>query len=125
MGESQLLPPQRRSLNFPDFPLYQTARFFIVVAIEMQSVAVGWQVYEITHRALALGMTGLVQFLPGVLLFLVAGHTADMVNRRSLLTACYAGYALCSALLLAITLHGIVRVYPVYVVLTLVGVVRS
>ena len=126
MSETATTPTSGRVVfNYPAFRNYELARFLIVVAIEMQSVAVGWHVYEITHKAFALGMTGLVQFLPGVLLFLVAGHTADLVNRRSLLTACYAGYALCSALLLAITLHGVVRIYPIYVALTLVGVVRS
>lgn len=111
--------------TYPSFRNYELARFLIVVAIEMQSVAVGWQVYEITRRAFALGMTGLVQFLPGVLLFLVAGHTTDIVDRRRLLTTCYVGYAICSALLLLITIRGTQRVYPIYIVLVLVGVVRS
>ena len=68
-------------------------------------MAVGWQVYEITHRPLDLGLTGLVQFLPPVFLFLVAGHVTDRVDRRKLLTLCYAGYALSSLLLLVVTLH--------------------
>src|ERR1700758_2097560 len=103
MGESQLLPTQTRPLQYPDFTLYQIARFFIVAALEMQSVAVGWQVYEITHRALDLGLVGLAQFLPGILLFLVSGHASDRFDRRKVLSACYAGYALCSGLLLFIT----------------------
>lgn len=126
MSETATTPTSGRIVfTYPAFRNYELARFLIVMAIEMQSVAVGWQVYEITRQAFALGMTGLVQFLPGVLLFLVAGHAADLIDRRSLLTSCYAGYAVCSALLLSITLHGIQRVYPIYVVLTLVGVVRS
>ena len=56
----------------------------------MQSVAVGWQVYEITRRPLDLGLIGLAQFLPGVLLFLVRGHAADRFDRRKLVTLCYA-----------------------------------
>ncbi len=111
--------------TYPAFRNYQLARFLIVVSIEMQSVAVGWQVYDITHRALALGLTGLVQFLPGVLLFLVAGHAADAIHRRRLLTTCYAGFALCSALLLGLSIHGAPRVVFIYAVMTLVGVVRS
>jgi len=92
-------------------------------------VAVGWQVYEITRRPLDLGLTGLVQFLPGVLLFLVAGHAADRFNRRNLLTLCYAGYGLSSALLLAVTLRGGAldppgRVLPIFAILFLVGTVR-
>ncbi len=111
--------------TYPGFHNYETARFLIVVALEMQSVAVGWQVYEITHRALALGITGLVQFLPGVLLFLVSGHAADRLNRRNLLTACYAAFAFCSLLLLILTTRGIQQVDPVYAVLALIGVVRA
>jgi MFS family permease len=111
--------------TYPAFRNYQLARFLIVVSIEMQSVAVAWQVYDITRRAFALGLTGLVQFLPGVLLFLLAGHTADAIHRRRLLTTCYAGFAVCSALLLGISIHGAPRVIFIYVVMTLVGVVRS
>jgi len=122
MGESQLLPTQ--ALAYPDFTLYQIARFFIVAALEMQSVAVGWQVYEITHRALDLGLVGLAQFLPGVLLFLVAGHAADRHDRTRLLNICYAGFILCSGLLLALTLRHARSVYAIYVVLLFLGVVR-
>jgi MFS family permease len=124
MGESQLLPTQDRSLSYPDFTLYQIARFFIVAALEMQSVAVGWQVYEITHRPLDLGLVGLAQFLPGVLLFLVAGHAADRHDRTRLLNICYAGFILCSGLLLALTLRHSRSVYAIYVVLLFLGVVR-
>src|SRR5215469_7058831 len=124
MGESQLLPTQARSLAYPDFTLYQIARFFIVAALEMQSVAVGWQVYEITHRALDLGLVGLAQFLPGVLLFLVAGHAADRHDRTRLLNICYAGFILCSGLLLALTLRHSRSVYAIYAVLLFLGVVR-
>jgi hypothetical protein len=75
MGESELLRDSSRFFAYPDLALYQIARFFIVAALEMQSVAVGWQVYEITRRPLDLGLVGLAQFLPGVFLFLLAGHT--------------------------------------------------
>jgi MFS family permease len=117
------------AFEFSNFRLYQIARFCIVFCTEMQSVAVGWQVYEITHRPLDLGLTGLVQFLPGVLLFLVAGHTTDRVDRRKLLTACYAGYGLSSLLLLVVTLrqealHQARAVAPIFAILFLVGVVR-
>ena len=56
----------------------------------MQSVAVGWQIYEITRRPLDLGLVGLAQFLPGLLLFLLGGHVADRFDRRHVLLACYA-----------------------------------
>jgi MFS family permease len=118
------------AFQFSGFRLYQIARFSIVFCTEMQSVAVGWQVYEITRRPLDLGLTGLVQFLPGVLLFLLAGHAADRFDRRKLLTVCYAGYGLSSALLLAVTLlfqllHRAETVGAIFAILFLVGFVRS
>src|SRR5579864_9491028 len=108
-----------------DFVLYQIERFSVVAALEMQSVAVGWQVYEITRRPLDLGYVGLAQFLPGVLLFLISGHAADRFNRRKLLMTCYVGFAACSALLLLISHRQIGSVYPIYAVLLMLGVVRS
>jgi MFS family permease len=118
------------AFQFSGFRLYELARFCIVFCTEMQSVAVGWQVYDITKRPLDLGLTGLVQFLPGMFLFLLAGHAADRFDRRKLLTWCYAGYALSSALLLVVTLrfqvlHRVETVLPIFAILFLVGVVRS
>jgi MFS family permease len=115
----------RVAFNYPNFVNYTLARFFIVVALEMQSVAVGWQVYEITRRPLDLGYVGLAQFAPGFVLFLVAGHAADLLDRRKLLMWCYGGYGLCSALLLAISWRPPQSVHLIYVVLVLVGVSRS
>jgi len=122
-GESRLAG--RAAFTYPSFVLYQSARFFIVLATEMQAVAIGWQVYEITRRSLDIGLIGLAQFLPGMLLFLVSGHTADRYERQNVLTLGYAGFATCSALLLAITVWGAHSVYPIYGVSVLVGVVRS
>src|SRR4030088_3786323 len=93
----------RVAFTYPNFVSYTLARFFIVVALEMQSVAVAGQVYEITKRPLDLGYVGLAQFLPGFVLFLFAGHAADLYDRRKLLMWCYGGLAPCSALLLPIT----------------------
>src|ERR1700682_68507 len=114
----------RVAFTHPNFVSYTLARFFIVVALEMQSVAVGWQVYEITKRPLDLGYVGLAQFLPGFALFLFAGHPADLYDRRKLLMWCYAGFALCSALLLAINWRAPRSVHAIYVVLVLLGIFR-
>src|SRR6202140_4534230 len=88
------------AFTYPDFTVYELGIFFIETALEMQSVAVGWQVYEITKRPLDLGLVGLAQFLPGIVLFLASGHAADRFDRRRLLMATYGGFALCSCLLL-------------------------
>src|ERR1700691_2033658 len=115
----------RIAFTHPDFVLFQIARFLIVAAVEMQAVAVGWQGYDITKRALDLGLVGLAQFLPGILLFLASGHASDRFDRRKVLAACYAGYALCSGLLLILALRSTHAVLPIYLVLILLGVVRS
>ena len=115
----------RVAFTHPDFVSYTLARFFIVLSLEMLSVAVGWQVYEITHRPLDLGYVGLAQFLPGFALFLFAGHAADLFERRRLLMWCYAGFALCSALLLLISWRAPHSVHLIYAVLVLLGAVRS
>ena len=108
-----------------DFTLYEIARFFAICSVEMQSVAVAWQVYEITHSALDLGLVGLMQFLPNVFLFLVAGHAADRFSRKRLLVACNAGFAVCSALLIAISFGHPMSARPIYFVLVGLGIVRS
>jgi MFS family permease len=115
----------RVAFQYPSFVLFQAARFSIVLATEMQSVAVGWQVYEITKRPLDLGLVGLAQFLPGIVLFLISGHVADRYNRRRLIVFCYVGFALCCALLLVTALRDVRSVYYIFAVLVLLGIVRS
>ena len=115
----------RAAFTHPAFVLFQIARFLIVAAVEMQAVAVGWQVYEITGRPLDLGYVGLAQFLPGILLFPLSGHVSDRFERRHVLSACYAGFAGCFALLLALAQRGVHSVTAIYVVLIALGVVRS
>ena len=115
----------RVAFTYPNFVSYTIARFFIVVALEMQSVAVAWQVYAITRRPIDLGYVGLAQFLPGIVLFLFAGHAADIFDRRKLLMWCYSGFGLCSALLLIITWRAPQSVHLIYFVLVLLGIFRS
>src|SRR5712672_827626 len=111
MPTSTEAKPGRMVFRERDFSSFIFGRFFIVGALEMQSVAVGWQVYEVTKRPLDLGLVGLAQFLPGILLFLVSGHAADRLDRRKLLMCCYAGFAVCSGLLLITVLRGVHTVY--------------
>ena len=115
----------RAAFTHPAFVLFQIARFLIVVAVEMQAVAVGWQVYEITKRPLDLGFVGLAQFFPAILLFPISGHASDRFERRKVLSTCYAGFAVCFALLLVLAQRGAHSMASIYVVLVLLGVVRS
>lgn len=113
------------AFRYSNFTLFVVARFFLVAALEMQSVAVGWQIYEITRRPLDLGLVGLAQFLPVVFLFLPAGHAADRFNRKSLVLLCYIGFAICYALLFQIARTKTHSATDIYAVLVLLGIVRA
>jgi MFS family permease len=115
----------RAAFTHPGFVLFQIARFLIVAAVEMQAVAVGWQVYEITKRPLDLGYVGLAQFLPSILLFPLSGHASDRYERRTVLSLCYGGYAVCFVLLLILTERSTPSMTAIYAVLILIGIVRS
>jgi len=119
------MPQAKVAFQYPSFRYYMTARFLITASSEMQSVAIGWQVYNLTHRPRDLGLVGLSQFLPGILLFLIAGHAADRLPRQRILQTCYVAFSMVSLLLLMLTLHGLRSVWPVYVVLLLNGTVRA
>lgn len=91
----------------------------------MQTVAVGWQVYELTRDPLDLGLIGLSQFLPFVVLVLPAGHVADRHDRQKLLAGCFALEMVCALLLLAFTLSGLAVAWPVFAVMVLFGIARA
>jgi len=108
-----------------DFRLYQMARGSVIIGAEAQALAVAWQVYQITHRALSLGYTGLALFLPGVLFILPSGHVADRYDRRRVILVCYSLQMLCTATLFWFAWSGVRRVWPIYAVLALIGTGRS
>src|SRR4051794_40563423 len=120
-------PPRRGLESFAsrDFRRYQLARVAVILGAEAQSVAVAWQVYSITHRALDLGYTGLALFLPGLLFLLPAGHVADRFDRRQIILLCYSLQILGTTTLLALTRMGLHSVLPIYAVLLLVGTGRA
>src|SRR5580698_6748032 len=88
-----------------DFRRYQMARMAVIVGAEAQTVAVAWQVYSITHRALDLGYTGLALFLPGLLFILPAGHVADRFDRRQVILLCYSLQIFCTLTLFLFAWH--------------------
>ncbi len=117
--------PLGRLIAYPGFVRFLTARLAVSVAVQMQTVAVGWQIYAITHDPLDLGLIGLSQFLPFVLLVLPAGHVADRRHRARILSLCYALEFVCAALLLAFTLSGLAVAWPVFAVMVLFGIARA
>src|SRR5712692_5663173 len=125
MNDSSPASSARAAFRYPNFRCYMIARFLATASTEIQAVAVAWQVYGVTHRPLDLGLVGLAQFLPGILLFLVAGHAADRLPRQRILQGCYVAFASCSVLLLFFTVHGLASIYPIYLALLFNGAIRA
>ncbi len=115
----------RELLRHHDFTRYAAARFCATIAWQMLGVAVGWQVYELTRDPLDLGLIGLAQFLPFMVLVLPGGQTADRADRRLVMIGAYAVEALCVVVLLAFTLSNTRAVWPVFVAMALFGAGRA
>jgi MFS family permease len=119
----------RSAFKSRDFRLYQAARLMVILGAEAQSVAVAWQVYAITHSALDLGYTGLALFLPGLFVMLAAGHAADRFDRRKIILLCYGLQAICTAVLLWLSMSATAlkggRIWPIYTVLVGIGLGRA
>jgi len=113
------------ALRHRNFTLFLLARFCATLAVQMQGVAVGWQVYNLSGNPLDLGLVGLAQFAPFSVLVLVAGQVADRADRRFILFVCYAVECLCGILLLHFTLSGLQAVWPVFAVMGLYGSARA
>ncbi len=107
------------------YALFFSSRFLAAFAIQIVSVSVGWQMYEVTRNTLYLGLIGLVQFLPALLLILVTGSVADRYNRRIIVSACMALAAISAAALLGLTLAGAFEPLPVFIILVLFGIERA
>lgn len=117
--------PSTNAFAYRPFLSYWLARLLAAFAIQIVVVAVGWKVYALTRDPLALGYIGLVQFLPALTLVLVTGAVADRVSRRLIVGACYAVELGCALALLALSLAGASLVWPIYVVLLVMGVSRA
>jgi MFS family permease len=116
------LPTEYRSRDFRSFV---AGRFLSTLATQIQSVAIGWQIYDIRHTTLALGFVGLCQFLPMFLLTLPAGEVSDRLDQRRVLAAAQCVQALSTALFLLASRAHLHSVAPFYAILVLFGAARG
>jgi MFS family permease len=117
------------SLAVPDFRRLIAAHATLTVAREAQIVVVGWQVYQLTHDPLSLGLIGLAEALPFIAIALYAGHVADRATRRTIAIGGTFALLVSAIALLLLTLTpgaiGASRVWPVYLVVALSATARS
>jgi MFS family permease len=118
------------AMKIPDFRRFILARFCITLAIQIQAVVVGWQVYEITRDPLSLGLIGLAEAIPSIGVSLYAGHVADVMSRKRIIVMTVSTLVFCSTSLLLFTVdmgsflltYGVM---PIYLVIFISGIGRG
>jgi MFS family permease len=110
--------------RLPAFRRYFSGNMILILGWQMQKVAVGWEIYERTHSAMALGYAGLAQFLPQILFMLFAGHITDRHNRKHILMAALVANALAAGGLALNAARG-GSIYVLYACLFLYGSARA
>ena len=117
------------ALRLPNFRFYIIGLFALTIALQIQGTVVGWQIYELTHDKLALGLIGLAEALPFIGAALYAGHVADRHNRRGVVLVSLVTLAACAVALLVlpqlIPASPRLVVRAIYVVIALSGLARS
>ena len=107
------------------FARYWAARFLVTFATQVVSVAVGWQIYDLTRDPFDLGLVGIIQFAPSLLLVLVTGSVADRFGRRLIMGLAAFLEALCTLTILMLTLRGLTGVGEVFAILFVFGIARA
>ena len=118
------------ALRVKEFLFFLTGRFFITLAIQMQSVIIGWQIYQYTKDELALGLIGLAEAIPFIIVSLFSGHVADTYNRKYIIVLFALLLTGCTSTLLFFSLDTstVIQTYgiaPIFVVIGGIGVVRG
>jgi MFS family permease len=120
-----MLSPAPAALALPDFRWYIGGRLLWALASQILTVAVGFQVYEISRNPFDLGLIGVSQFLPFVVLTLPAGHMADAFDRRRVLLVCYGLLTVCAAALAVVAVSDPSNTGPIIALMTLYGAARA
>ena len=107
------------------FLRYWLARFLATFATQIVSVSVGWQIYDLTRDPFDLGLVGIIQFLPALLLVLVTGAVADRFGRRLVMGLAALLEAFCALALLLLTWHGLTDPSGIFALLAVFGIARA
>lgn len=118
------------ALRIPEYRRFISARVCITIAIQIQAVVVGWQVYELTKDPLSLGLIGLAEALPSIAISLYAGHIADIVQRKKIIVIAVSALLFCSSALLLFTTDPGAFVFkwgvvPIYSIIFISGIARG
>ncbi len=126
MSEIEEKPDAYAAFRYPEFRWFMLSTLALSMAMQMQSVVLGWQVYEITKDPLSLGFIGLAEALPFLCTTLIGGHAADRKDRRWLSLISVAALISGAAALLVMNLNGLPsKVWPFYAVQVVAGLGRA
>jgi MFS family permease len=117
--------PKRSAFSYRAFTMFWIGRIVSILSFQMLVVAIGWQLYTLTGSALDLGLLGIAQFVPTVVLTPLVGHVADRYDHRRVLLICQLGEACAAGILALGTVIGIVDPLVIYLVIALVGAGRA
>lgn len=123
-------PNAYAALKLREFRLFIISRVCVTMAIQIQAVVVGWQMYELTKDPLALGLIGLAEAIPSIGVSLYAGHIADVVQRKKIIIATLFALAFCSLALFSFTTDPGAFVFqwgtiPIYSIIFISGIARG
>ncbi|CAN5231850.1 MFS transporter [soil metagenome] len=113
------------ALRHASYLRFWIARSLASMAALIVSVSVAWQIYDVTRSTFALGLVGLTQFAPALLLVLVTGSVADRYNRRAIMAVCQGAEAVCAAALLYLSLTGAATAGAILVIIAGIGIARA
>ena len=119
-------------LRHPEFRLYIFSRFFFILVLNMQATLISWKVYEITKDPFSIGLIGLIEFVPAVIMAFFAGHIIDLSDKRKMMLAAMAANVVLTLTLTGITSNFSLQTFSSSIILTVIyavvfctGILRS
>src|SRR5665213_1602520 len=124
MSEAEA-PPTGGLLEQRSFVLFWLGRLSATTGYQMLALLIGWKVYELTGSAFDLGLVGLIQFVPAVVLTLLIGHAADRYDRKMIIRGAQSTYVLAAVILIAALASGHLSRNLLFGVVFLMGCARA
>jgi MFS family permease len=120
------------ALRHTEFRFYIISRFFFILVLSMQATLISWKVYEITKDPFSIGLIGLIEFIPAVIMALYSGHIIDRNDKKKLLVFSFAGNLILTMALTIATLSLTMDylgdrtvLYIIYAVIFCIGIMRA
>ena len=125
MNTSPAAEPNKLAFSYRNFRFFWATTLLVSFAVQIMSVSIAWQIYDVTREPFLLGLVGLSLFLPALVLILVTGLTADRFNRRLIMAICLGVELLCAVGFLAFVNAQAHEVWPIFAILVVLGTARA